>query len=875
MPDYNDDNLLTQLPGKQGQDQGGWDIMPHGAGMTLATILGLYNPVQAAQNALSLATQKDAYDEQRIRNRVEYTQLKEAGLLGGGGGTGMGAGGAAGGGAGMPAIPQLDMPPEASAQPAIPQLGGQAPRNYAANPLHPSSAYPQVQAQAVQAATAAGIDPDLGLALAQVESDFNPMAVSPKGAKGVMQLMPGTAQGLHVSDPFNVAQNVPGGMQYFAGLLRQFHNDPVAALAAYNAGPETVKRVMRQYGPQWKDALPAETKLHIARVMSLYQQRKIAAAAKGQVQQPGQLQAPPQPNRLAPDTSMMTAQAAPTTMSDAPMFPTGQPTQVAQAGGMGGGMGGAVGQPQPQPQPEPPPPTSGPEWSRNIPMRPGATVNPTAMAMVPQIAAKVKMDQYVQDSWAYDFMKQQVQPAIARFNKSGSNAAKNKWIDTVAAPALFDPRTGQLKDPRTAEAARQLVALRNADVSGDADEYTIKGRITPSYFSAAQSFNQPKPVLDFIQQHMGEEAKGVKFKGGKLVEMDMKSADEAKAEKFGPNAGPWGVTSEGHLIVPDPKSGTLIDDATKKPWTPDMGMMSRPGATPPMMWQGGQAAMAAKSGEVASPMDILNGMVSGQTAMGKGARAGQMQAVVDVFTPIAKIQGQMLVNGELSTAEIPNAFGIPMKSLAVGEAKMIDPKYNASVMDAKVHAMGRTLDYSEKTLVQALSYAEMTERNAWVASYLSGKSDRTTSPLVNKWLVNKWKSEVTGDEDLRAFNSALYTFVSDYARATTTLTGAGGATTDSARNDQMEKLNTCDNEAAFKHVMDQMHQDLMNKAISMGNAVDATLKFWKDPAGMATLMVGRLGGQGVSEATMPGGRKIISIDGGNKYYYEDTAEEVR
>jgi soluble lytic murein transglycosylase-like protein len=87
----------------------------------------------------------------------------------------------------------------------------------------------------------ASLDPALVAAVAAVESGFNPRAVSPAGAVGVMQLMPGTAAELGVSDPFDPAQNVRAGARYLRNLLDRFGKLELA-LAAYNAGPGAVER---------------------------------------------------------------------------------------------------------------------------------------------------------------------------------------------------------------------------------------------------------------------------------------------------------------------------------------------------------------------------------------------------------------------------------------------------------------------------------------------------------------------------------------------------------------------------------------------------------------------------------------------------------
>ena len=108
-----------------------------------------------------------------------------------------------------------------------------------------------------------GLDEDFVKAVINQESGFNPNATSHCGAMGLMQLMPATAQGLGVTDAYNPEQNIQGGTKYLKGLMDRFGNDKSLALAAYNAGPNAVKK----YG-----GIPpyTETQNYVKKVLSKY-----------------------------------------------------------------------------------------------------------------------------------------------------------------------------------------------------------------------------------------------------------------------------------------------------------------------------------------------------------------------------------------------------------------------------------------------------------------------------------------------------------------------------------------------------------------------------------------------------------------------------
>ena len=130
---------------------------------------------------------------------------------------------------------------------------------------------------AEQKAIQYNLDPKLVKAVIKAESNWNPVALSPKGAMGLMQLIPSTAILMGVKNPYDPTENIDGGVRYLKHLLERFNGNLVLALAGYNAGPALVEK---------KNAVPSipETVDYVKRVMTYYQGNTYSQSYYGSIQ---------------------------------------------------------------------------------------------------------------------------------------------------------------------------------------------------------------------------------------------------------------------------------------------------------------------------------------------------------------------------------------------------------------------------------------------------------------------------------------------------------------------------------------------------------------------------------------------------------------
>jgi soluble lytic murein transglycosylase-like protein len=137
-----------------------------------------------------------------------------------------------------PEVPACMRPPEPPAPPRVPMAPEEAPRRVNYEVIAPRKIFDLVMTMAPQFQ----VEPQLALAIIAAESNFNSLAISPKNAQGLMQLIPTTSERFRVSNPFDPAQNIRGGLTYLRWLLAYFQGDVALVAAAYNAGEGAVER---------------------------------------------------------------------------------------------------------------------------------------------------------------------------------------------------------------------------------------------------------------------------------------------------------------------------------------------------------------------------------------------------------------------------------------------------------------------------------------------------------------------------------------------------------------------------------------------------------------------------------------------------------
>lgn len=165
----------------------------------------------------------------------------------------------------------------------------------------PSAAKPDLNSIIRSASDRTQVDADFIASVIHAESANNPKAISPKGAQGLMQLMPRTAGALGVQNAFDPASNVDGGSRYLRDLLIRYDNDMIKALAAYNAGPERVD--------QYKGVPPyRETRAYVARVVNDYNRKKLAQRKRAVTTETS---SPPNRSQMKARTPASTKKASP------------------------------------------------------------------------------------------------------------------------------------------------------------------------------------------------------------------------------------------------------------------------------------------------------------------------------------------------------------------------------------------------------------------------------------------------------------------------------------------------------------------------------------------------------------------------------------
>lgn len=173
--------------------------------------------------------------------------------------------------ASRPEKPETVIAPEPKTEAAAVSNEDPAPSRFSPAPSRFSKDY--CESVITEASSRHGVDAALVRAVVKAESDYNPLAVSNKGARGLMQLMPETARDLAVTNVYDVEDNVDGGVRYLRNMLERFGGNMKLALAAYNAGPAAVEK---------HNGIPPypETRTYVDRVLRFYGKGTGAAASR-------------------------------------------------------------------------------------------------------------------------------------------------------------------------------------------------------------------------------------------------------------------------------------------------------------------------------------------------------------------------------------------------------------------------------------------------------------------------------------------------------------------------------------------------------------------------------------------------------------------
>ncbi|MBP1156309.1 MULTISPECIES: lytic transglycosylase domain-containing protein [unclassified Paenibacillus] len=169
---------------------------------------------------------------------------------------------------------QQDIPPAPSLKPTLMSMPGLMSMNPLVQERLSASKPTEYETLIQEASRRFGVESSLVKAVIDAESSFNPNAVSRAGAKGLMQLMDATGQGLGVTNPFDPVQNIEGGTRYLSNLLVKYNGNASTALAAYNAGPGRVDRLGIKNDAELMaklHLLPGETQQYVSKVMRLKQ----------------------------------------------------------------------------------------------------------------------------------------------------------------------------------------------------------------------------------------------------------------------------------------------------------------------------------------------------------------------------------------------------------------------------------------------------------------------------------------------------------------------------------------------------------------------------------------------------------------------------